>query len=220
MKHPELFFATNLIVDAAAFMFLLIWGIVTSPRMGIPSISQTMADSVALDSCYFALIFIAIIGRTAADVAQLRVFWEWPRLNMACVVSGILQGFFLQLVCLVTMDYNETSHYAVAGTAILLSIARESFMFIRRKKTRPPGVWTPWAVLVVLEMVVNLFLLTALVGLVIAYVVLINSAAHNYDALNVCLIEYVIFFEVIFLVAFQLGDFNPGYPSRRCSVKT
>ena len=222
MRHYALIYVSFVVLAGLAYMLLLIWGILSSPRMGIPSISRTMADNLPLDACYFTLIFMSGQGRLAASVVQRKKFRATKTLialTDASLVTGVLQILFLCLVTLVTLDYDDTSHYAVACTAVMVTFLHETLMFARRKVrvTATGRTWTFVQKLQIARIFFNAFCILFLGGLCTAYVIVTTSNAHNYAALNACLMEYAIFFFIIYLAVFQTSDFAPGWETVKCA---
>jgi len=78
MHHaPEDWFAMMCALAGIAFSGMLTWGIITSPRMGVPSVSRTQSDNLAIRACYFTLVALVGWGRLAADVYLFKKFDNW-----------------------------------------------------------------------------------------------------------------------------------------------
>jgi hypothetical protein len=207
--HPEDWFAMMLVLAGLAFAGMLIWGVVTSPRMGVPSVSMTQNDNLAIRACYVTEISIVGWCRFAADIYLFRKFDNWW-VNALALVLGLLQILFLELVAIVTLDEDKNAHYGVASTAVMIGVARETVMMWRRACLPPrkrPFSWQQ--ILRTTELFLNLVMYLLLIALIFAYGAISAENQYDFERLENNFIEYAIFFGTFCLIVFQQGDFNP-----------
>jgi hypothetical protein len=209
MHHrPEDWFAMMCTLAGLAFAAMLTWGVVTSQRMGVPSVSMTQADNVGIRANYLVLVSLMGWGRLAADVYLFKKFDNWW-VNAAALAVGLLQILFLELVSIVTLDVDVNGHYVVASIAVMLGVVRESIMLWRRAYIPQRRKPTCQETLRALALFTNLITLLLLIALIFTFGGIMAQNQHDFEALDVCFIEYSIFFVTIYLIVFQIGDFNP-----------
>jgi hypothetical protein len=173
------------------YSIILLWGVNTTRRSGMPSISRMLADDV--DLTIFFVLTVAMYG-VSRLVASWTVEDQWVH------AAGALQILFLVLVAFVTLEDHEDLHYGVAGGAVFWSVVRESMLVCKRKKrARKVKRWTPWDVL-------NIALIVATVacGLSFFLLAVINS---EYNELHMAALEYACFWLIVILPLFQAQDF-------------
>lgn len=125
------------------------------------------------------------------------------------LVLGLAQILFLQLVAIVTLDDDKNAHYAVASAAVLLGVAREAVMLWRRAHLPPSKKPSCQEVLRAVSLFSNLVFFLLLIALIFAFGGITAANEHDFESLDVCLIEYSIFFVTFYLMVYQDGDFNP-----------
>ena len=130
-------------------------------------------------------------------------------LTWTAVACGVLQIAFGISVCVVSLNTTEVGHDVVAGLFVGFSFLHELGMLIRR--------WWLWGTRFYNNRVrralllLNLLLLLALFAFSLAFIVLISNDTHDFTSIEICLLEFQIFYTIIALIVFQLMDLGEVY---------
>jgi hypothetical protein len=115
----------------------LLWGILTTARQGIQSVSQFFDDNHNI-AVFFGLVTIwfgqaRLLFTLDYTLKHLRQSdFSMHALVVAASVAGALQIAFMELVIFVPLSYNRGVHFAMAASSTVFGILRAVLMLVRR----------------------------------------------------------------------------------------
>lgn len=179
---------------------VVITGLATSNRVGDPTISRMLADSPVLT-------FVFVAGSIAYGICRFPFIIrhvgpeEYEELwgSVLRYTAAILFVFFivfLSLVGLVTLDYDETSHFSIAALSFIFAFFMECTMCARRWNHYGKNAWFPKSL--------NIFLLFVLFMMSVLFPVLAWEEEGGYIELRVAVFEYVLVGDVAYLAVMDL----------------
>lgn len=188
-----------IILSMVSLCILLSVGVSLSNRQGFPTLSRMLNDSQVYSICFATVFFIwgdmRIISTIVYTLQEDSANCSLDLLAWGAAFFGAMQVLFMILVTLVPLDYNQTAHFWVAGTAVGSAFMRELLMAFWRQVKYSHDAWI---------MVSNYLALTVMMGIAIAFVVTINIKGP--EMLEIAALEYMLLTIVVVLPAWQLFD--------------
>jgi hypothetical protein len=218
-------------VSLAVYCAIIIWGVSTTYRPGIPTLSRMLADNVAMTALFgtcvamFGSVRTVLVYHYTKHDRFVVLHAEYGIETLIVLLLGAAQIVLFLLVTYITLDVNEVGHTVCASLAVGVSIARELFLYRRRwlyyrpslcrstKLDRPvkPGGQTRrwWRNNLWFFFVVDILMIISLMVISIIFAVMV-SVESTYELEGIGLMEYFIFGFVIWLTAFHGLDVHAG----------
>jgi len=208
MVHVLLLLETALeSTSLAYYAAILAWGLLTTMRLGLPSVSRLLADDIPGLTVFAAVgVYGYGVARSVLTYTIFVAFWlrgQRMRLGLAVLAAGFAAVLSFVLVLIVTLDVNETAHYALAGLGLSFTLAREALLLLwrywywnaERRRARRACL-----------LFLNLLCILALVALSVTFFVFSTLNRHDATENTRCNVEYWALGFVLLLPIYQIAD--------------